>query len=72
MMSCSQYLQQARPPGSPRSPGRRAKYVRPRQSASEVIPPERVAEEALRTTRMEYFADLQRIQQKRMRDGSMF
>lgn len=66
LLSCSQFLQQARQPGQPRSPGRREKYsVRPRVSASDVVPPERVAEDALRATRVQYFADLQRLQEKR-------
>lgn len=70
MLSCSQFLQQSRQPGQPRSPGRREKYgVRPRVSASDVVPPERVAEDALRATRMQYFADLQRLQQKRQSDA---
>jgi hypothetical protein len=70
MLSCSQYLQQVRYPGQRRSPGRREKYgVRPRVSASEVVPPERVAEEDLRTTRIQYFADLQRLQQKRLQSA---
>lgn len=71
MISCSQYLEQARELGQPRSPGRREKSGRrPRVSASDIVPPERVAEEALRTTRMQYFADLQRLQQKRLQDAA--
>lgn len=46
---------------------------RPRISAASIVPPEKVAEEALRQARIDYFADVQRIKQKRVQDwGQMF
>lgn len=46
---------------------------RPRISASDIIPPQAVAEDALRQARIDYFADVQRIKQKRLQDwGQMF
>lgn len=55
-------------------PNRWRRHVcRPRMSASDIVPPEKVAEEALRQARIEYFADVQRIKQKRVQDwGQMF
>lgn len=55
-------------------PGRRPRFgSRPRISASDIVPPEKVEEEALKQTRIDYFADVQRIKQKRLQDwGQMF
>jgi hypothetical protein len=51
------------------SPGRRERYgARPRISASDIVPPERVAEDALRAARAEYRADVQRVKRKMMQD----
>eukprot|EP00892_Ulva_mutabilis_P009951 jgi/Ulvmu1/7328/UM035_0117.1 len=57
-----------------RPTGRRHRFGSPpRVSASDIVPPEKVRAEALRQARIEYFADVQRIKQKRLQDwGQMF
>lgn len=47
--------------------GRRPKTGGMRQN-SMVVPPEKVGADELRQTRLEYFADVQRIKEKRLRD----
>ena len=61
-------------PSRPRSEGRRHRFgCRQRVSASDIVPPEKVGEEALQQARIEYYADVQRLKQKRLQDwGQMF